>query len=575
MVDCYPRFIVGTVRTTTIGVVTGWVDSAYHLRVLRAIRRTANEAGLNVATFVTAVPDDSGHYWHTLECLDPATLDGLILISSGLSHLTRADREAFLRQVAGIPTCGVAMEPPGGSSVSIDNESGLLETVRHLVRHHGHRRLAFVGGPEEDDDARARLRAFQQAVDAEGIDVDPRCVLSGDFMMTGGYRAVKTLLEDRGIGKDDLDAIVAANDGTARGCVDALAERGIRVPWHLAVVGFDDGIVAQQSPVPLTTVHQPLHRLGTRAVHQLLSRISGADAESAVLPTELVIRRSCGCLEGMGRLQLSAEDFRRRGGQRFGLALLERRDRILKEIQRATRERVGGLGGGWEPRLLTAFIDELTGRSSDAFRLDLQDLLDHLVEARINPAVFDDVVSVLWRHVVPCAMSDPGQRTTVEGLLDSARLAVSASAQRIRAGEIEANERLAESVGGACVELASSTRLQDVATIVQQRLPALGVRRLVLALYPRGGPVGGVDEVVRFDGHSVSLSENRVPLATLPSSVLVGGSAAEVLVMPLHARGAAFGVLCMEVRPVRAIVCMAIRDALSAALRRVRPIGRA
>ena len=559
----------------TIGVVTGWVDSAYHLRVLRAIRRTATEVGLNVVTFVTAVQGDSG-YWHTLECLDPSMLDGLILISSGLSHLTRVDREAFLSQVAGIPTCGVAIAPPGASSVSIDNESGLLETVRHLVRHHGYRHLAFVGGPEEDDDARARLLAFQHAVDAEQIEVEPRYILPGDFMMTGGQRAVRTLIEERGIDKDTLDAIVAANDNTARGCVDALAGYGIRVPWHLAVVGFDDGIVAQQSPVPLTTVHQPFHRLGTQAVHQLIARMDGAEPTHTVLPTELVVRRSCGCLEGMGQLQLSAEDLRRRGGRGFSMALLERREKILAEIRHATRGRVGGLALGWETQLLGEFVDELTGRSPDAFRVGLQDLLDQVIEHRGNPAVFHDVVSVLWRHVVPCVMSDPAQRTAVEGLLDSARLAVARATQRIQAGEIEANEVLAEAVGGACVALASSTRLEDVATLVRQRLPSLGIRRLVVALYPRGGgPVGGVDEVMRFDGRSVQLQERRVPLASLPGSVLAGGPTADVLVMPLHARGKAFGVVCMEVRPLRTMVCMAIRDALSAALRRVRPVGRA
>ncbi len=564
---------MGSSRVRTIGVVTGWVDSAYHLRVLRAIRRTATEAGLHVATFVSAVEDDSGH-WHTLECLDPSVFDGLILVSSGISHLSDADREAFLRQIAGVPTCGVAMQSPGASSASIDNESGLFEMVRHLARHHGYRRLAFVGGPAADDDAQARQRAFCQAAEAEGLDLDPRCVLPGDFMMTGGQRAVRVLFDECGLGLDDLDAIVAANDGTARGCVDALADRGVRVPWHLAVVGFDDGIVAQQSPVPLTTVHQPFHRLGALAVHQLLERMAGKAPEQAVLPTELVVRRSCGCLEGMGQLQLSLEDLRRRGGQGFGLALLERRDKIVAEMRRATRERLD-LGASWESRLLGALVDELTGRSRDAFRVGLQDLLDRIIEYRGSPAAFHDIVSILWRHLVPCAMADSALRTTLEGLLDSARLAVSAAGQRVAAAEIEANQELAERVGGACVALAASVSLEDIGHIVQHRLPQLGIRRLAIALYPRGGAVGGVDEVMRFDGRSLTTDCRRVPLASLSGTVVDGGPPAEVLVMPLHAHGAAFGVLCMEVRPLRAVVAMSIRDALSAALRRVRPAGRA
>jgi DNA-binding LacI/PurR family transcriptional regulator len=127
---------------------------------------------------VTGVEDDSGQ-WHTLECLDPLILGGLILISSGVTQSDTTAREAFLRRVAGIPTCGVAMEPPDASSVSIDNASGLFEVVRHLVHHHDYRRFAYVGGPEEDDDARARLSAFRQALHAEGLELDESRILPG------------------------------------------------------------------------------------------------------------------------------------------------------------------------------------------------------------------------------------------------------------------------------------------------------------------------------------------------------------------------------------------------------------
>jgi hypothetical protein len=90
-----------------------------------------------------------------------------------------------------------------------------------------------------------------------------------------------------------------------------------------------------------------------------------------------------------------------------------------------------------------------------------------------------------------------------------------------------------------------------------------------------GAPSKGLDEVLRFDGKVVQLRQTRTTCATLLGSLIADGPTAELLTMPLHARGRAFGVVCMEVRPLRTVVCMAIRDALSAALHRARVAARA
>jgi DNA-binding LacI/PurR family transcriptional regulator len=550
-------------------VVTGWLDAAYHLQILRAIRRGAREQELNLVTFITSVPDDVGAS-NVAHLIDAEVLGGLIFFTSGRDSMRNLDHEAFARGLRDVPVCGVAMDLPGASRVLIDNESGVQDIVRHLIRHHGARRFAYITGPDGNEEAAVRYRAFEETLDEYGLGVDPMCVVQGDYRMPSGNQAVHTLVEERGVLVEHIDAIVTANDGLARGCIDALAARGIRVPWQVAVVGFDDGITAQQSPVPLTTVHQPLYRAGEQAIRLLVGQMRGEPREDIVLPTSLVIRHSCGCLEGMGRLQLSEEDLRRRSGRGFEVALLERRDQIFKEVRRVTRDRIAGLARGWEMRFVGSLVDELKGRSEDGFRVEIEDILDQVIEHRGAPSVFHDVVSVLWRHLIPCVMADPALRTAVEGLLDGARLAISAATQRVQAGEIEATEILAERVGETCVAVAAADSVQALAGVVQKRFPQLGIRRLSIAVFARGVVSDTIHQVLWFEDGPVLIENVRMSTSALPGSVIAPGPAAEVLVMPLHARGAVFGIVCLEVRPLRPFVFMTIRDALSAVIDRLR-----
>jgi LacI family transcriptional regulator len=97
-------------------------------------------------------------------------------------------------------------------------------------------------------------------------------------------------------------AILCANDQTALGVIHALAQRGIKVPQEVAITGFDDVPVARHLHPPLTTVRQPMLDLGAAAFEVLYSRISaGGGPADTVLPVELIVRESCGCVPNPGR----------------------------------------------------------------------------------------------------------------------------------------------------------------------------------------------------------------------------------------------------------------------------------
>ncbi len=179
-------------------------------------------------------------------------------------------------------------------NIRVDNRRGMLELVTHLVQGHGRRRLAYLAGVAKSADNRARQAAFVSAAADAGASVAPVADWQGDFTAAGGAQVVRSLLSSR---RKLPEAIVCANDQTAIGVVSSLIDAGLRVPEDVAVTGFDDIPVSQHVHPPLTTVRQPIHELGVVAVDALLQRISdpSSTARELVLPTDLVVRASCGC----------------------------------------------------------------------------------------------------------------------------------------------------------------------------------------------------------------------------------------------------------------------------------------
>jgi len=154
-----------------------------------------------------------------------------------------------------------------------------------------------VHGPADSPDSRERRLGLDYVLRA-----NPQCQLTGSYQgfysVQSGEEAGESLLA---MPRRDLpDAIVSANDQMAIGVLKALDRAGIRVPEDVAVVGFDDIFPGSLCAPPLTTVHQPMRLLGERACARLLDRIADPSLRPAIelLPTELVLRSSCGCPPG-------------------------------------------------------------------------------------------------------------------------------------------------------------------------------------------------------------------------------------------------------------------------------------
>jgi DNA-binding LacI/PurR family transcriptional regulator len=191
---------------------------------------------------------------------------------------------------AGVPT--VLMGRPAGrvaaSYVDADNRGGAREAVAYLAAN-GRQRIATITGTQDLSVGRDRLDGYQDALRAAGLPVDMRLVEPGDFSEESGHRAMAALL-DR---EPDLDAVFAASDLMALGAMRVLKDTGRKVPEQVAVVGFDDSVLARHAEPQLTTVRQPVEEMGRQMTRLLLAKLAGeAVGVSVILETELVVRAS-------------------------------------------------------------------------------------------------------------------------------------------------------------------------------------------------------------------------------------------------------------------------------------------
>jgi len=174
-------------------------------------------------------------------------------------------------------------------AITATNRKGVIDAMRHLLAL-GHTRIGFITGRMSMGCAKDRLQGYKDALTEVGLPYEPELIFEGDFeQQTGFVQGQRILQMER-----PPTAIVASNDMMALGVMDAIKDAGLYVGRDISVVGFDDILIAAQAYPPLTTVRQPMAKMGEEAVNVLVSLLEGRKliANQRELPTELIIRHS-------------------------------------------------------------------------------------------------------------------------------------------------------------------------------------------------------------------------------------------------------------------------------------------
>jgi LacI family transcriptional regulator len=274
-----------TRRTRLIGMLLPRMHGEFFSELIRGADEAARELGMHL--LISTSHEDTEETSRALRAMN-GRVDGLLAMlpqvnGKFLQETMRSDLPIMLISTADVEhACG---------SMHVDNYGGAYAMVRHLADC-GHRYIAHIRGRRDNIDAEERLRGYRDAM-AQVVPGGRELILHGDFTEEFGYQAAQEILALA----ERPQAIFAANDLMAIGCMSALMEAGVTVPEQIAVVGFDDITTARYVRPALTTVCVKIADLGRRAVTRLADAIvtpSELPPDTETVPAEVVVRKSCG-----------------------------------------------------------------------------------------------------------------------------------------------------------------------------------------------------------------------------------------------------------------------------------------
>lgn len=216
--------------------------------------------------------------------LDSGRVDGFVLMSA---NCTAKHLEALEARAAPFVVWGLDSTSHAYSTVSGDSYAGGRIATTHLLDS-GRRRIAFLGGPDMEQEAQDRYRGYATALRAAHVGVDESLVTYGWYSTESAGLRMRELLERHG----DLDAVFACSDVMAIAAIEELRAAGRRVPEDVAVVGYDDVALAAHTDPPLTTVRQAGPLAGRLLADSLIQQLQTGAVGHVSIPAELVVRRS-------------------------------------------------------------------------------------------------------------------------------------------------------------------------------------------------------------------------------------------------------------------------------------------
>lgn len=255
-------------RTNAIGIVLDDISNYIYGNMMAGIQEAAAQKGY-AAMFFSRASDHSTEA-DALSLFGSSTVDGLILVT----FAQRDPAQVRTLRESGFPVVlvGDAAGESGLPTVDVDNLYGTQAEVEMLIRQ-GHRRIAYLRGPDNMPAARSRLLGYRRALEGAGIPAAEELIVPVNWTVNDAHRVVERLVQEQ-----EFTALVGSNAYSTYGGLQALMDAGRRVPEDVAVAGFDDEPICAHTRPGITTMDQSLKQIGRIAAGQLIARIRG-DAE--------------------------------------------------------------------------------------------------------------------------------------------------------------------------------------------------------------------------------------------------------------------------------------------------------
>lgn len=535
-------YTIGLFIDTTTGI--GGYQEAVWLGVCDAAR----EKGIKVVSFASGQLEFS--YLNPFEktrnlgyeLLSVEKFDGLIYCGATIGNSISAEKyNAFCDRFASLPSVSVGAAGKGIPRVLVDNDRGMKDIIKHLITDHTYTQIAFISGPRGNIDADRREAMYRETLQEFGMPIEERLLYEGDFNNKSGYDAVVHWTDTLHIRPQ---AIVASNDNMAFGALVALQERGLSVPYTVAITGFDDTKAAASSTPPLSTVKQPVYQQARVAFSLLMDKLDGKTIEFEVREApEQVYRQSCGCLSAGLTAYTESNPVTASGADSAVLEALGIRGADPDGLKVKT--------------LIAVFRKEPCDES--AFIAGLNDLLQKDILANADISRWNGVLNLL-RHDTP-------KRET---LLHRAQSMVSESAQQQFFRQQDIEDREMAQLMGVERELITSFNMDNLVQIMMTSFPRLGIDGAALCLYDNPlKPLESAHIVSAFrNGAAVPFPRESFPTKMLlPESVgITENSSSPLIVEPIYYRDDQLGYLIFAQKTRRGLVYESLAGEICSAI---------
>jgi DNA-binding LacI/PurR family transcriptional regulator/YesN/AraC family two-component response regulator len=386
-------------KRVAFGLLTDSTESSYHVDILSGITDFVEENDINLLIFVGGALQSSNIYEYDRNKLyflaNRDNVDGLLVLTPTLGlNIGPHGMKKMLHAFFPLPIVSLATRLPEITSVVIDNRSGMSDLLVHFIEVHGCRRFACIRGPENVPDAEERFIVFKEILKHHNLELEKNLIVQGPYGANFGMKAVRLLLDSRNV---KFDAIISSNDDTALGVIEELKRRGITVPRDIKIAGFDDIIESRSFKPRLTTVHQPIYRIGKTACSILYDLIKGKKTKSLTkLPTELVIRESCGC-SFTGRMNLLRK-------KTFKKNSTQTKKKIFKEFEYLTfysKPETQKNARTIIKRIIDDFFNNTVLNNPQSFLKTWQEFLNTIRGPQYNFRLIHRIFHILREHLFP------------------------------------------------------------------------------------------------------------------------------------------------------------------------------
>lgn len=568
-------------KRPTIGFLTALLRDQYATVTWSGVMEVARERDVNILNLAGSRLGSpvalEAPAQVMFDLVDPALLDGLVVFSEMLYHFVSVpELKQFLSRYASVPMTSIGVVD-GIPSVMLDLELGMRDMMDHLIEVHGYRRLAYLSGPAGEQTAEALYRGYRQALAAHDLPFDPALVTPHlpSWGLMVGADGVRMLIDERQLQPGvDFDCIVGCADWEILQVVDMLQARGVRVPYDVAVTGFNNLEPARLASPSLTTVDRQIAELSRRATEMLLDMLDGqAVPQKELLPPELKVRRSCGCIpetvrQAASSITVSATSYEDTSSPWD-------RDSIIAEVSHAGRPsvvgHVAGLDTRWAEHLIDNFVTELEGNAPGLFLSTLEETLRQVIAADCRVTAWHGVLSAMRRSMRPY-LHDAAVVERAEDFWQQARTLIADFAERDQGRRRLNAAKQVQVMSDISQALITTFDVNELMEVLARDLPLLGIPGCYLSLYEDpANPTGWARLMLAYDQRgrrALDHGGERFPArALVPPDLLQTGWRRDLVGLPLHFHDEQLGFVVLEMGPQDGNIYEALRLQIGSALK--------